>query len=427
MDETITSKSKNSHYNMSEESIISEYILPNGIKILHKHRPGAIAHMSLMVNTGMRDESANENGLAHFIEHMLFKGTKKRKAYHVLSCLENVGGELNAYTTKEETCIHASFLREHYNKAIELIADIAFNSVYPANEVDKEKEVIIDEINSYRDNPAEEIFDEFENKLYKGHEMGRNILGTTDLVNSYTRNDLLYFIKNNYSTDKMVVATIGDIPFNKFKSKVEAYFGDYQQTSTKYNRNKFERLPSFTKIEERNNHLSHCIIGGLAYHFDSHLKMPMVLLNNILGGPGMNSRLNLNIREKYGFAYTIESQYNAYSDTGNFSIYMGVDPNSLDKAVDLVFKELNKLKNNRLGTIQLSNAKNQLVGQLALSSESGLGELLSMTRAAYSQEGIEPLSEIVRKIRNIQSDDILNIANEIFDNNNINLMIYKGL
>lgn len=427
MDETITSKSKNSHYNMSEESIISEHILPNGIKILHKHRPGAIAHMSLMVNTGMRDESANENGLAHFIEHMLFKGTKKRKAYHVLSCLENVGGELNAYTTKEETCIHASFLREHYNKAIELISDIAFNSVYPANEVDKEKEVIIDEINSYRDNPAEEIFDEFENKLYKGHEMGRNILGTTDLVNSYTRNDLLYFIKNNYSTDKMVIATIGDIPFNKFKSKVEAYFGDYQQTSTKYNRNKFERLPSFTKIEERNNHLSHCIIGGLAYHFDSHLKMPMVLLNNILGGPGMNSRLNLNIREKYGFAYTIESQYNAYSDTGNFSIYMGVDPNSLDKAVDLVFKELNKLKNNRLGTIQLSNAKNQLVGQLALSSESGLGELLSMTRAAYSQEGIEPLSEIVGKIRNIQSDDILNVANEIFDNNNINLMIYKGL
>ena len=427
MDETITSKSKNSHYNMSEESIISEHILPNGIKILHKHRPGAIAHMSLMVNTGMRDESANENGLAHFIEHMLFKGTKKRKAYHVLSCLENVGGELNAYTTKEETCIHASFLREHYNKAIELIADIAFNSVYPANEVDKEKEVIIDEINSYRDNPAEEIFDEFENNLYKGHEMGRNILGTTDLVNSYTRNDLLYFIKNNYSTDKMVIATIGDIPFNKFKSKVEAYFGDYQQTSTKYNRNKFERLPSFTKIEERNNHLSHCIIGGLAYHFDSHLKMPMVLLNNILGGPGMNSRLNLNIREKYGFAYTIESQYNAYSDTGNFSIYMGVDPNSLDKAVDLVFKELNKLKNNRLGTIQLSNAKNQLVGQLALSSESGLGELLSMTRAAYSQEGIEPLSEIVRKIRNIQSDDILNVANEIFDKNNINLMIYKGL
>ncbi len=412
---------------MPEESIISEHILPNGIKILHKHRPGAIAHIALMVNIGMRDELPNENGLAHFVEHMLFKGTKKRKAYHVLSRLENVGGELNAYTTKEETCIHASFLKEHYNKAIELIADIAFNSVYPANEVDKEKEVIIDEINSYRDNPAEEIYDEFENQLYRGHEMGRNILGTTELVNGYTRDDLLSFIKNNYSTNKMVIATIGDIPFNRFQNKITAYFGDYHQTTTEYHRNRFERLPNFTKIEERNNHLSHCIIGGIAYHFDSPQKVPMVLLNNILGGTGMNSRLNLNIREKYGFAYTIESQYNAYSDTGNFSIYMGVDPHSLDKAVDLVFKELNKLKNNKLGTIQLSNAKNQLVGQLALSSESGLGELLSMTRSAYSQEEIEPLSETVRKIRNIKASDILNIANEIFDDRNINLMIYKGL
>ena len=412
---------------MSEESIISEFILPNGIKILHKHRSGAIAHLALMVNTGMRDELDNENGLAHFVEHMLFKGTKKRKAYHVLSCLENVGGELNAYTTKEETCIHASFLKEHYNKAIELIADVAFNSTYPANEVEKEKEVIIDEINSYRDAPAEEIFDEFENNLYKGHEMGRNILGTTDLVSNYTRTDLCNFIKNNYSTDKMVVATIGDIPFAKFKNKIISHFGDYQQTSTECRRKKFEGLQKFTKIEERNNHLSHCIIGGIAYHIDSQQKMPMVLLNNILGGPGMNSRLNLNIREKYGFAYTIESQYNAYSDTGNFSIYMGVDPHSLDKAVDLVFKEMNKLKDNKLGSIQLSNAKNQLVGQLALSCESGMGELLSMTRAGFSKEKIEPLSETVRKIRCLTSDDILEVANEIFDDKNINLMIYKGL
>lgn len=412
---------------MSEESIISEFILPNGIKILHKHRSGAIAHLALMVNTGMRDELDNENGLAHFVEHMLFKGTKKRKAYHVLSCLENVGGELNAYTTKEETCIHASFLKEHYNKAIELIADVAFNSTYPANEVEKEKEVIIDEINSYRDAPAEEIFDEFENNLYKGHEMGRNILGTTDLVSNYTRTDLCNFIKNNYSTDKMVVATIGDIPFAKFKNKIISHFGDHKQTSTECRRKKFEGLQKFTKIEERNNHLSHCIIGGIAYHIDSQQKMPMVLLNNILGGPGMNSRLNLNIREKYGFAYTIESQYNAYSDTGNFSIYMGVDPHSLDKAVDLVFKEMNKLKDNKLGSIQLSNAKNQLVGQLALSCESGMGELLSMTRAGFSKEKIEPLSETVRKIRCLTSDDILEVANEIFDDKNINLMIYKGL
>lgn len=412
---------------MPEEGIISEYILPNGIKIIHRHRPGAIAHLSLMVSTGMRDELSNENGLAHFIEHLLFKGTKKRKAFHILSCLENVGGELNAYTTKEETCIHASFLKEYYNKAIDLISDIAFNSTYPANELEKEKEVIIDEINSYRDSPAEEIFDEFENNLYRGHEMGRNILGTVDLVNSYSRNDIIRFLRNNYSTDKMVIATIGDIPFNKFKNKIISHFSDFQKKTTISHRTTFSKLPVFNKIEERNNHLSHCIIGGLAYHIDSAKKMQMVLLNNILGGPGMNSRLNLNIREKYGFAYTIESQYNAYSDTGNYSIYMGVDPQSLDKAIDLVFKELNKLKNNKLGSIQLSNAQNQLVGQLALSCESGLGELLSMTRAAFTKEGIEPLSETVKKIRNLQSDDILDVANEIFSDDNINLMIYKGL
>ena len=412
---------------MPEDSTISIYTLPNGIKILHKHRPGAVAHLALMVNTGMRDELSNENGLAHFVEHMLFKGTKKRKAYHILSCLENVGGELNAYTTKEETCIHASFLKEYYNKAIELISDVAFNSTYPTNELEKEKEVIIDEINSYRDSPVEEICDEFENNLYRGHEMGRNILGTTDLVNGFTRNDLCNFIKNNYSTEKIIIATIGDISFINFKNKIITHFGDYQHSITSFHRTKFQQLPTFTKIEERNNHLSHCIIGGIAYHFDNPKKMQMILLNNILGGPGMNSRLNLNIREKYGFTYTIESQYNAYSDTGNFLIYMGVDPHSMEKTIELVHKELNKLKDKKLGTIQLSNAKNQLVGQLALSGESGLGELLGITRAAFSKEGIEPLSEIVRKIREVKSEDILDVANEIFDSSNINTMIYKGL
>ena len=412
---------------MFEESVITEYILPNGIKILHKYRAGVVAHLSLMVNTGMRDEAANENGLAHFIEHMLFKGTKKRRAYHVLSCLENVGGELNAYTTKEETCIHASFLKDYYNKAIELISDVAFNSLYPENELEKEKEVILDEINSYLDSPAEEIYDDFENNLYKGHEMGRNILGTRELVEGFSRNDLCNFLKNNYSTDRIVIATIGDIPFDKFKNKIIAHFGDYKRYNTEYHRNRFIQLPAFNVVQERNSHLSHCMIGGLAYPVENEKKMHMVLLNNILGGPGMNSRLNLNIREKYGFAYTIESQYNAYSDTGNFSIYMGVDPHSLDKAVDLVFKELTKLKNIKLGTVQLSNAKNQLVGQLALSGESGLGELLAMTRDAFYKDEIEPLSETIRKIRNLKSEDILDVANEIFDKENLNILIYKGL
>lgn len=412
---------------MTEENIVSQYVLPNGITILHKYRGGDVAHIALMVNTGMRDEMPNENGLAHLIEHMLFKGTKRRKAYHVLSCLENVGGDLNAYTTKEETCIHASFLKEYYNKALDLFADVAFNSTYPENELEKEKEVVIDEINSYLDSPAEEICDEFENMLYKGHEMGRNILGTTTLVESYNRKDLCRFLKNNYSTERMVIATVGNISFESFKNKVIRYFGDYERVVTTYHRKPFVTPNTFNVTQERNSHLSHCIIGGLSYNIDDTRKMSMVLLNNILGGPGMNSRLNLNIREKYGFAYTIESQYNAYSDTGNFFIYLGVDPHSLDKTINLVIKELNKLKNNRLGSIQLSNAKSQLIGQMALGSESGLGELIAMTRAAFTKEGIEPLSETIRKIRNISADDIIEVSNDIFSQDNISTLIFKGL
>ena len=412
---------------MTEENIVSKHVLPNGITILHKYRGGDVAHIALMVNTGMRDEMPNENGLAHLIEHMLFKGTKRRKAYHVLSCLENVGGDLNAYTTKEETCIHASFLKEYYNKALDLFADVAFNSTYPENELEKEKEVVIDEINSYLDSPAEEICDEFENMLYRGHEMGRNILGTTTLVESYNRKDLCRFLKNNYSTERMVIATVGNISFESFKNKVIRYFGDYERVVTTYHRDPFVTPNTFNVTQERNSHLSHCIIGGLSYNIDDTRKMSMVLLNNILGGPGMNSRLNLNIREKYGFAYTIESQYNAYSDTGNFFIYLGVDPHSLDKTINLVIKELNKLKNNRLGSIQLSNAKSQLIGQMALGSESGLGELIAMTRAAFTKEGIEPLSETIRKIRNISADDIIEVSNDIFSQDNISTLIFKGL
>lgn len=201
---------------MSDEKLISQAILSNGIKVIHRHRAGELSHLALMVNAGMRDEKADENGLAHFIEHLVFKGTKRRKAYHILSCLENVGGDLNAFTTKEETCIHASFLKEHIDKAMNLFADVIFNSTFPENEMEKEKEVILDEINSYRDTPADEIFDEFENLIYRGHQLGRNILGTIDLVSQYTRNDIVKFRNRHYAPDRMVLACIGNISFEAF-------------------------------------------------------------------------------------------------------------------------------------------------------------------------------------------------------------------
>lgn len=411
---------------MSDEIIISQSILRNGIKLLHRRRAGEVAHLALMVNAGMRDERPDENGLAHFIEHLVFKGTKRRKAYHILSCLENVGGDLNAYTTKEETCIHASFLKEHLGKAMDLFADVIFSSTFPENEMEKEKEVILDEINSYRDTPADEIFDEFENLLYRGHQLGRNILGTIDLVSGYSRGDIVRFHKSHYAPDRMILACIGDISFEDFKRMAEKYFADCEGDAVPFERVPFTPLPAKTQIEERTSHLTHVVIGGLAYPYNDDRKLKLILLNNILGGPGMNTRLNLNIREKYGFAYTIESQYNAYSDTGNYTIYMGVDPHSQDKSIELVFKELNKLMTQKLGTLQLSNAKKQLIGQVALSNESGMNDLLGMIRAGFFEEHIETLPETITKLEKITAAELLDVANEVFQRNDASLLVYQG-
>ena len=411
---------------MSDEKLISQAILSNGIKVIHRHRAGELSHLALMVNAGMRDEKENENGLAHFIEHLVFKGTKRRKAYHILSCLENVGGDLNAFTTKEETCIHASFLKEHIDKAMDLFADVMFNSTFPENEMEKEKEVILDEINSYRDTPADEIFDEFENLIYRGHQLGRNILGTIDLVENYTRNDIVKFRNQHYAPDRMVLACIGNISFDAFLKLANKYFADYQGDALPFERVPFIANAPTTRTEVRQNHLTHVIMGGLAYKYNDERKLKLILLNNILGGPGMNTRLNLNIREKYGFAYTIESQYNAYSDTGNYTIYMGVDPHSQERSIDLVYKELNKLMTQRLGTLQLSNAKKQLIGQVALSNESVMNDLLSIIRAGFFEEHIETLPETIAKLEKITSSDLLEIANDVYDRDKINLLIFKG-
>lgn len=411
--------------NFPEEKI-EQSILPNGIRLLFRHRAGEVSHLALMVNAGMRDEKDDENGLAHFVEHMIFKGTKRRRAYHILSCLENVGGDLNAYTTKEETCIHASFLKEHMDKAMDLFSDVAFRSVFPQREMDKEKEVILDEINSYRDTPSEEIFDEFENVLYEGHQLGRNILGTKELVENYSRADIVRFIKNNYSTERLVIGAVADMSFPDFEKMTARYFCEWQCHNVDYHRIPFESRAPKKIICERNSHLSHIMIGGLAYDIRHQNKIPLILLNNILGGPGMNSRLNLNIREKYGFAYTIESQYNAYSDTGNFSIYLGVDPDSAERSIELVFKELDKMRNTALGTLQLSNAKKQLLGQVALGNESGMNELLSIVRAHFYGEGCETMSQIREKIERITASRLLDVANEIFDKDGMNMLIFKG-
>ncbi len=403
-----------------------ETTLINGIRLIHKEKKGEIAHLVLMVETGTRDEQALENGLAHFVEHTIFKGTQNRKAYHILSCLDNVGGDLNAFTTKEETCIQATFLKQHYKRSLDLFADIAFHSTFPENELAKEKEVILDEINSYLDSPSDEIYDLFEEMVFKGHPLSRNILGTTDLVKGFKRQDILDFMSHNYSTDQMILASIGDISFKEFEHLAMTYFGSQLAHLINKKREKFKGYTPENRILKRNNHLSHCIIGGMAPEFSSVLRMPVVMLNNVLGGPAMSSRLGLNIREKYGFAYTIESQYTAYSDVGLINVYMAVDPDSLEKAIGLVYKELDKLCQQKLGTMQLQHAKQQLIGQVALSYESGMNELLSVTRSRIMNEPIEYMDDIIRKVEAVTADDILEVANRVFDKEKLSQIVFEG-
>ena len=408
------------------ENKYTEAVLPNGIRLIHRRKQGEIAHLVLMVETGTRDELPHENGLAHFVEHTIFKGTQNRKAYHILSCLDNVGGDLNAFTTKEETCIQASFLKQHYKRALDLFADIAFRSIFPENELEKEKEVVLDEINSYLDSPSDEIYDLFEEVVFKGHPLSRNILGTSELVKSFHRQDILDFMAHNYSTDQMVLATVGDISFKELEKLAMSCFGNQPAHIINRKRETFKGYKAEKRIERRNNHLSHCIIGNVAPEFCSPLKMPIVMLNNVLGGPAMSSRLGLNIREKYGFAYTIESQYTAYSDVGLINVYMAVDPDSLEKSIELVHKELNKLCTQKLGTLQLHHAKQQLIGQVALSYESGMNELLSATRSLMMGEEIEYMDDIIRKVEAVTTDDILEVANRVFDKGRLSQIVFNG-
>ena len=408
------------------ENKYTQSVLPNGIRLIHKERKGEIAHLVLMVETGTRDELAHENGLAHFVEHTIFKGTQNRKAYHILSCLDNVGGDLNAFTTKEETCIQATFLKQHYRRSLDLFADIAFRSTFPENELAKEKEVILDEINSYLDSPSDEIYDLFEEMVFKGHPLSRNILGTTELVKGFHRQDILDFMAHNYSTDQMILSSIGDISFKDFERMAMAYFGSQPAHLIKKKRETFKRYTPESRTETRNNHLSHCILGGLAPEFSNPLRMPIVMLNNVLGGPAMSSRLGLNIREKYGFAYSIESQYTAYSDIGLINVYMAVDPDSLERAIELVHKELEKLCVQKLGTLQLHHAKQQLIGQVALSYESGMNELLSATRSLIMGEPIEYMDDIIKKVEAVTANDIINIANQVFDREQLSQIVFLG-
>lgn len=402
-----------------------QFTLPNGIRVIHQHRPGVdVSHCGLIINAGSRDELGNEQGLAHFIEHSLFKGTARRKAYHVLSRLDKVGGELNAYTSKEETAIYASFVSEHFARAAELISDIAFHSTYPDKEIAKERDVIIDEIHSYLDSPSEQIFDDFEEQVFGDHPIGRNILGTIESVRSFDRNHIIRFINRQYNTHEMVFASVGQLPFARLKKMVEKYFGDIPAGTDMVKREAFDGYVPRQEEIRRHTHQVHYMLGGPAYSFDHPRKRGLVLLNNILGGPGMNSRLNLNIRERHGIAYNIESNYQPYTDTGIWSIYLGTDAALFNRSKRLLKAELRKLRDKKLGTAQLHEAKQQLIGQIALAQESGSALMLALGKSALIYDKVDTTEEIFSQIESITAEDILEIANEVFDEKILSSLTY---
>ncbi|NMC39191.1 MAG: insulinase family protein [Bacteroidales bacterium] len=401
------------------------HTLGNGIRLVHHPVSGMVAHCGLIIGTGSRDEEAHEYGIAHFIEHMLFKGTAKRKAYHILSRLEDVGGELNAYTTKEETAVHASFLREDYERAIEIISDIIFNSLFPDKEIEKEKDVVIEEINSYLDNPGELIFDDFEEMIFAGQPIGHNILGTPSTVKNFTSGCMRDFISRNYYTDQMVFCSVGDISTGKLTGLFRKYFEHIPAKTGRTNTMPpWSYKPSFL-TRKLDTYQVHCLIGNIAYNLRDERRLGMFLLNNILGGQGMNSRLNLSLREKNGLAYNVESSYIPYCDTGAFSVYFGTENQNLEKSISVAMSELGKLRSTRLGIIQLSKARNQIKGYLARGYENHESLMLGLGKSLLVFNTIESTEETYRKIDNISSSHLMESANEIFEPGRLSTLIYK--
>jgi len=401
------------------------HTLQNGIRLIHKPAGSPVAHVGLFINTGSRDEEADEHGIAHLIEHMLFKGTERRKAYYILSRMEDVGGELNAYTTKEETCIHSTFFHEYYGRALELISDIAFNSSFPVKELRKEKEIIYDEINSYKDSPSELIFDEFEEMLFDGNPLGRNILGKEEALKEFTPDSIRSFIKRNYATGQMVLSSVGNIDFRKLVRMFERYFNVPLMLPAEGRKPAWYNYTPTAKKVERNTFQTHCIIGNIAYTINDSRRLPLYLLNNYLGGPGSNSRLNMALRERKGYAYTIDSMYTPYTDTGNITIYFGTDKNLVDKCTQIVLKELKTLRSKQLSLIQIHKAKRQVMGHIAISSENNENYMLSMGKSLMIFDRVEPLEETCRKIEAITSSQLTDIANEVLDDKNLSYLLYQ--
>lgn len=455
------------------------YTLDNGLRIIHLPSDSKVVYCGYQINAGTRNEEPGEEGLAHFCEHVTFKGTERRKAWHILNCLESVGGDLNAYTNKEGTVYYSAILKEHIARAVDLLTDIVFHSVYPQAEIDKEVEVICDEIESYNDSPAELIYDEFENIIFKGSLLGHNILGTAEQVRSFKTEDALRFTRKLYRPDNAIFFAYGDIDFKKLVklirkaladddsgkvaenaansvgklaeeklpqiSQITQISGDENSITTeksvssvksvgpeKYPSVGPENYPSVGKeiagqtiVMQKNTHQAHVMIGTRAYDVNDSRRMPLYLLNNMLGGPGMNAKLNLALREHNGLVYTVESTMVAYGDTGIWSIYFGCDEHDVKRCLRLVRKELDKFMQKPLSEAQLKAAKKQIKGQVGVACDNRENFALDFGKSFLHYGWEKNVDRLYEQVDEITAEQIQAVAQELFDKDRLTTLIFR--
>lgn len=407
-----------------EEYNYSLHTLSNGIRLVHRYTPSPVSHCGITIDAGARDEAASENGTAHFVEHCLFKGTAKRRGFQILGAIDGVGGELNAFTTKEETCVYALFLTKYQEKFLELLSDIVFGSTFPASAIEKEKEVILDEINSYLDTPAEQIFDDFEHLLFANHGLGRMILGTPRRVKAMQREQLADFVQRMYTTDVMVLSCVSSMEADKWFALCEKYFGSQPATvKTKRRTPPRTYVPHERQMDE-DTYQSHILIGNRAYSYRSEKKTAFALLNNILGSGAMNSYLNMHIREKYGFTYSIESSYTAYLDSGVFCVYASTDKQHRDRTIELIRHELDALCQKKIPPKSLARFKRQLIGQLIVSADQNQSEMLAMGKTLLNFGKLTSLKELCAQVQQVSAEEILDAAHHVFAPEKLSTILY---
>lgn len=392
------------------------YTLSNGIRGIHRQVRSGVAHCAMVVNAGCRDELKGEYGIAHFTEHALFKGTDRRKAYQVNCRLENLGGELNAYTTKEDTTLHATVLRRDFQRAVELISDVVFHSSFPDKELNKEREVIADEINSYKDSPSERIYDDFEDLIFRGSELGHNILGSKASIARFDSAALHRFVGRTYTTDQMVFSSIGNFSAATARAVAERYLGGVTPTQRGFVREKPLAYEPFDVHLARHTHQAHGIIGTRGYSISDERRLPLALLVNILGGPSANSLLNIELREKRGLSYNVEATYTPYSDCGIVGIYFSSDHDNMAQCVELIEEKVAMLSKELISSRRLAIAKRQFVAQMAISMESNEGYMLGAGKSYLLYKDIDTLEEAYKKVMAITAEQIMAVAEDSFKN-----------